>query len=152
MGSSGEDQPHCGKHGPTTVSGADEIEDRLVVYELAARRFEELFHGLPVACFTYDHDGKIIEWNAAASELWELEGHVAAQASIFDVIFRPEDRDLRRSLHADVLAGKRIEQFEIETVTQSGESRWVLLSEIPCKSRDGSCRWPIGQPRHHVAN
>ena len=137
MGSPGEDQPHSGKYTRATTSDADEMRDRLAVYELAARRFEELFHGLPVACFTYDRDGKIIDWNDAASKLWGIEGHVAAQACIFDVIFRPEDRDLRRSLHADVLSGKRIDQFEIETVTQSGESRWVLLSEIPCKDHDG---------------
>ncbi|MCH7903273.1 MAG: diguanylate cyclase [Armatimonadetes bacterium] len=137
MGSTGENPPHSGKYERAPISAADEIQDRLAVYERAASRFEELFHGLPIACFTYNHDGKIIEWNDAATKLWGLEAHIAALASIFDVIFRPEDRDLRRSLHADVLSGKRIEQFEIETVTQGGECRWVLLSEIPCKSRDG---------------
>ncbi|MEQ1933119.1 MAG: response regulator transcription factor, partial [Fimbriimonadaceae bacterium] len=33
---------------------------------LASRRFEELFAGMPVACFTFDSEGVIHEWNRTA--------------------------------------------------------------------------------------
>jgi two-component system cell cycle response regulator len=48
---------------------------------LASRRFEALFNGLPVACFTFDADGKVYEWNRAAEEAFGI--------AAFDTLMRP---------------------------------------------------------------
>ncbi len=49
--------------------------------KLASRRFEDLFDGLPVACFTFDDEGLVHEWNQAAVEAFGVAG--------FDTLTRP---------------------------------------------------------------
>jgi two-component system, cell cycle response regulator len=55
-----------------------EMNDSL---RLASRRFEALFSGLPVACFTFDAEGKVYEWNRAAEEAFGI--------AAFDTLMRP---------------------------------------------------------------
>lgn len=55
-----------------------EMNDSL---RLASRRFEALFNGLPVACFTFDAEGKVYEWNRAAEEAFGI--------AAFDTLMRP---------------------------------------------------------------
>ena len=49
--------------------------------KIASRRFEDLFNGLPVACFTFDAEGRIHEWNRAAEEAFGV--------AAFDALVRP---------------------------------------------------------------
>ena len=50
--------------------------------ELASQRFEELFNGLPVACFTFDVEGLVYEWNRAAEALFGLPAHETFQSPV----------------------------------------------------------------------
>ncbi|MBI1756139.1 MAG: diguanylate cyclase [Fimbriimonas ginsengisoli] len=54
--------------------------------EMASRRFEELFNGLPVACFTFDEAGLLHEWNRAAEEKFAIEPGSAFQSPIWKII------------------------------------------------------------------
>ncbi len=58
------------------------LQKRLDAYEFAARPFEDLFQSLPVACYTYDAEGMIHDWNKAAENLWGFLGRQATQSSI----------------------------------------------------------------------
>ena len=49
--------------------------------KVASRRFEDLFNGLPVACFTFDESGLVHEWNRAAEEAFGIPS--------FDTLVRP---------------------------------------------------------------
>lgn len=113
------------------------LNDRIGIYELAARRFEDLFHGLPVACYTYDAEGNIHDWNAAATELWGYEGHVVVQRSIYDTVFSEEDSSVRRKITEQVLKGKHVKSLEVRSATVCGEPRWTLTCEMPQYSSDG---------------
>jgi two-component system cell cycle response regulator len=53
--------------------------------ELASQRFEELFNGLPVACFTFDNEGLVYEWNRAAETLFQLPAHDTFQDAVTSV-------------------------------------------------------------------
>ncbi len=53
---------------------------------LANQRFGELFHGLPVACFTFGPDGLVQDWNRAAEELFEVQGYLAYQQPLWEVL------------------------------------------------------------------
>ena len=52
---------------------------------MASSRFAELFHGLPVACFTYDTNGLIHEWNRASEEQFGILGYKAFQKPIWSL-------------------------------------------------------------------
>ncbi len=49
--------------------------------KLASRRFEDLFSGIPVSCFTFDGAGQVHEWNRAAEEAFGV--------AAFDTLMRP---------------------------------------------------------------
>ena len=78
---------------------------------IASRRFEDLFNGLPVACFTYDGTGCVHEWNQAAEEAFGIPA--------FDTLMRPawevlgqDDGAWTAARCLDVLAGAGQEEFE----------------------------------------
>lgn len=53
---------------------------------LASKRFEELFNGLPVPCFTFDRDGLIHEWNRAAQAKFAIRPQEALQRPVWEVL------------------------------------------------------------------
>jgi two-component system cell cycle response regulator len=58
--------------------------------EYASRRFEEMFNGLPVACFTLDSTGRIQEWNRSATNAFGIEVEETFDRPVWDV-FAPVD-------------------------------------------------------------
>lgn len=50
---------------------------------MASRRFEELFTGMPVPCFTFDEGGVIHEWNRAAEELFERKSYESLMVPVW---------------------------------------------------------------------
>lgn len=50
-----------------TASNLEATNQRM---ETAAKRFEELFQGLPIACLGYDSSSVILEWNRASEEMF----------------------------------------------------------------------------------
>lgn len=113
------------------------LQRRLDAYEFAARPFEDLFHSLPVACYTYDAEGMIHDWNKAAENLWGFLGRQATQSSIYETICPEAERELRRTLTAQVMQGKRLESIELRTCDATGELRWTLTCELPQINKDG---------------
>ena len=53
---------------------------------IASRRFEDLFNGLPVACFTYDATGGIHEWNQAAEEAFGIPAFDTLMHPVWEVL------------------------------------------------------------------
>jgi two-component system cell cycle response regulator len=53
---------------------------------IASRRFEELFNGLPVACFTFDEAGIVHEWNRSAEIAFGIEPHLAFMRPVWEVL------------------------------------------------------------------
>ncbi len=60
---------------------AQETAELAESLKIASRRFEDLFNGLPVACFTFDEGGCVHEWNRAAEEAFGIPS--------FDTLVRP---------------------------------------------------------------
>ncbi|MCH8978651.1 MAG: diguanylate cyclase [Armatimonadetes bacterium] len=113
------------------------LQSRIATYEYAARRFEDLFYSLPVACYTYDGEGLIHDWNKSAENLWGFPGHEAAQRSIYETICPESERGFRQSMTAQVMQGKRLESIELRTCDAFGELRWTLTCELPQFNKDG---------------
>lgn len=53
---------------------------------LASKRFEELFNGLPVPCFTFDREGLIHEWNRHAQAKFGIRPQEALQRPVWEVL------------------------------------------------------------------
>lgn len=126
-----------GKPQNEDVRDLEVLEDRVSTLEMAAKRFEDLFHGLPVACYSYDAESRIQDWNDAASELWGLQGYQVVQKTVCETLFPEAEHDVRRSVIARVMQGQSVEYSEVTALTAIGEPRWILTCDIPQYSADG---------------
>lgn len=108
------------------------------LYEIAARRFEELFAGVPVACFTCDRSGTIFEWNRCAEELWGVPVYDILHKKLHPVVCTPESEELVGNLLARVFEGEVAEQLEIQTKNVTGKLLWAFVYVFPLRSHDGN--------------
>lgn len=97
----------------------------------AARRFEALFEGLPVACYACDAEGRLVEWNRAAEEIW---GNAIATAWGEDVasVVDPDRPEAERAVLVRALAGETVGNEERE-IRVGDETRWHLVSMFPLR-------------------
>jgi len=65
---------------------ARRLADSNVDLRSLSRKYSELFQGLPVACFTYDVDGRIREWNREAEAAFGIPWESAAGQFVWDVL------------------------------------------------------------------
>jgi two-component system cell cycle response regulator len=115
--------------------------DRLVNVNLslqtASRRFEELFNGLPVACFTFDESGRVHEWNRFAVDAFGIESHEAFEQKVWE-LFNPADPDIwsPQIVHR-LFQGENIRPFDWSVVDRSGHSRFYAGHLICLRNASG---------------
>jgi len=103
----------------------------------AARRFEQLYQLLPVACFCFNTEGRIVEWNRACETLFRQATAQAILRPVWDIIGRAEDRDLVRALVEGVINDHAYEDLDWEDVSPSGERRYFLSYSFPLHGDQG---------------
>lgn len=107
------------------------LEDSQKIIEQARRRAHELFEKMPVACFTFDAEGNIGEWNHAATQLYGWQDHEVLEVSMFDLITTEENRQTLAKSVQRVMRGE--ENITDESVDQcrNGNTRHVLHFMFP---------------------
>ncbi len=124
----GVDRPSERAHG--------QMVGRLEALEWAALRFADLFEFLPISCFTVDKDLTVMEWNAAASELYGIPAGGAVDASALDTAFAAEDHATVLHYCDRVLAGWAEPIWE-RTVSQPDESTRTITTRARTMRRRG---------------
>lgn len=103
---------------------------------IASRRFEELFDGLPAACFTFDSTGLIHEWNRSAEELFQIPSHLAMLNPVVDTL-RSKESLWSPDLISQVFEGGSFEGLEWTFESHSGEQRLLVCNIFPLRSASG---------------
>jgi diguanylate cyclase (GGDEF)-like protein/PAS domain S-box-containing protein len=106
------------------------------LYEAAARRFEALFDGIPMACLTFDRDGVIFEWNKASEDLWELHSKDAFLSRISQALRAPTENLIKEAV-ARVFSGESLVEMEWRAEFGDGRHKWVVANAFPIQSPDG---------------
>ena len=70
---------------------ARECADLTESLKIASRRFEDLFCGLPVACFTFDPQGFVQEWNQTAEEAFGIPAFDTLMRPLTDILSSEDD-------------------------------------------------------------
>lgn len=104
---------------------------------LASRRFEELFSGLPVPCFTFDGEGYIHEWNRAAETLFGVPAYMALLHYVWDKLATTDEAYWTPELLERVFAGESIESMEWVFRYPSGEERQLVCNIFPLRGPGG---------------
>jgi two-component system, cell cycle response regulator len=105
--------------------------------ELASQRFEELFNGLPVACFTFDNEGLVYEWNRAAEALFELPAHDAFQNPVTSVFADEEHPVWNEEVLTRVMCGEAITNIEWIHLRPDGTVVELCTNLLPIRGTMG---------------
>ncbi|MBS1718072.1 MAG: diguanylate cyclase [Armatimonadetes bacterium] len=104
---------------------------------MASRRFEELFNGLPVACFTFDQDGVIHEWNRAAEAAFGIPSYKAFQTKVWDVFGMHGSTVWNTPLVEKVATEGSHDPFDWEYEVYNGLSRHLACSIFALRNNKG---------------
>ncbi|MBS1724217.1 MAG: diguanylate cyclase [Armatimonadetes bacterium] len=117
----------------------DDTEAANEMLRYASHRFQELFQGLPVACFTTDVDGTIFEWNRAASELFQFQAETVYLREAFSLLAEPSDVPALRKACRSVSAGEVVDDLEWRALRFSDRASIEILTMAhPMRSNSGS--------------
>lgn len=103
------------------------------IAEVSRNRFSQLFEGLPVACFTYDSNCVIFEWNKRSEEMFGSPPHVAIGKKVQDLLGSDlVDAEAWQTMQI-VFRGESFADHE----WTSGD-RHILVSGLPLYGPDGT--------------
>ncbi len=103
----------------------------------AQARFENIFHAVPVACYTYDREGTIMEWNRAAEDLYGYRGDEVLQRSMFDLFVEEDEKNRIRDLIQRIFEGEYFNGLEFEEQLADGTIRYVRTNTFPLRDPRG---------------
>ena len=103
----------------------------------AARRFEELFQGLPVACVGFSDEGLVFEWNRSSSDLFGYEAYQVLHVKLWNHIADQAFARRGASIVRQVFLGKEFRNTEWEYTRPDGQRRQILGHLFPLRGVDG---------------
>ena len=103
----------------------------------ASRQFGEFFRTLPVACFCFAADGKIVRWNAACEALYGLPAAEAMETTLWDSVVPTEEQEAMTGWMQLVLAGESVLDIERRDRNAAGTTFPLLCSMVPLYSAEG---------------
>ena len=124
------------------VTGLADVARADDIARSAARRFEALFEGIPIACYACDRMGRLVEWNHAAEEIWGA-GLAMAWGKDAAPILDPHDPRAERALLDRALGGETVRDEERELRLDDGETRHHLAYAFPLRD-EGSVTGAMG--------
>lgn len=117
----------------------DDANRAMEFLTVANARFEELFDGLPCACYSFDAQGTIHDWNRAATSMFDFAAHEVVTRTIWDVFakeveeeqaqFRAETKDIVQR----VFAGEALRDVEVQAARRDGQMLHLLSNTIPIR-------------------
>jgi PAS domain S-box-containing protein len=148
VGRDGTRHPIAGSSGPMRDASGNVVGAALVFRDVGARLDARLFQGRLAAIVESSQDaiisknlkGIIQSWNQGAERLFGFTEAEAVGCSI-DIIIPRERRDEERSIIQRLRQGERIEHFDTERLTKSGDRVHISVTISPILDAEGR---PIG--------
>lgn len=104
---------------------------------LASKRFEELFNGLPVPCFTFDRDGLIHEWNRHAQAKFGIRPQEALQRPVWEVLNDGERSFWTKDVVERVFSGSMPPSVDWSYRGRDADLRYFACSLFCLEDNDG---------------
>jgi two-component system cell cycle response regulator len=105
--------------------------------QIASQRFEELFTGLPAACFTFDAEGLVHEWNRAAENLFGISAHQSILREIWQTFGGRDSSFWSKDFVHQVFTGSGPSQFEWSYSITEEEVRHLMCSVFVLRGTSG---------------
>jgi diguanylate cyclase (GGDEF)-like protein/PAS domain S-box-containing protein len=122
----------------------DDMKLQTELHHHASRRFQSLFDGLPVGCFTFDTEQMVFEWNPQMSQTYGIPTHYALLHPIQDVLGTSTNGfDLTLALR-NVLEEGMTQRFEWAFDRAGFEPRVLIIELFPLRGSTGDIVGGIG--------
>lgn len=115
----------------------DDLHASIESLEIASRRFEALFNGLPVGCFTFDSKGMIHEWNGLATEIFGIEGYQAFLNFVWDVLDPDANGSWSPEIVQQVFQSEKGAEFDWQFVKDDGEIVHLACKVVSLTNKKG---------------
>ena len=115
----------------------EQLQHSIQLIEFANRRFAELFENLPIACFTFDAQGILHEWNQAAEQLYGYPKHEVLFRSMFEKVFTGNAAKRMQQLMQMVLNGSILQGIDSQDYDATGRMIYVVRSAFPLRTPTG---------------
>lgn len=103
-----------------------------------ARLFEDLFQHMPIACFTFDQDGRFLSWNSAAEHIYGYTETEAVGSTAYELIVTPETLEATEQIIERVFKGEFVKGSEWQDRNKDGEIGWRMGNTFPLMRPDGT--------------
>lgn len=120
------------------------LSDAYATLEEVTGKFQDLYQGLPVPCFTFDVEGRIHDWNKACEELTGYSAADIAEMVLWDTFYLPLVLEAGREKMQKVFFGSRIQGDEWEIRCADKSVCYVLHSAYPLHGAQGHIIGAIG--------
>ncbi len=94
-------------------------------------RFRTLFETAPVAVWTFDRDGRILDWNKTAEQIYGWSAEEAVGKTMFELMVSPENVERTKKGIVLVFRGEVMRNEEYEDICADGHQVVVLANEYP---------------------
>ncbi|MCW5942663.1 MAG: diguanylate cyclase [Fimbriimonadaceae bacterium] len=121
----------------------ERLRDAHRLLTVASTRFEELFDGLPIACFTFDHDFRIREWNRESEQLFQIPPYLAIDRVVWELFSGKSRKPWSKSTLEKVLLGGNMDQVEWSMTRQDGTMCYMLANIFPLRGMNNEVRGVI---------
>ncbi len=125
------------KNAELVASYAD-LDNAHRTMQITSYRFKQLFDGLPIACFTFDENGLLYEWNKEFESLYHIGSKNMLMKPLWESIYSHEDKDRLMNLVSHVFSGHAIRDEEFVTFDSDGNEIHSLSNIFPMFGLDGS--------------
>lgn len=103
-----------------------------------SRQFQEFFRTLPVPCFCFAANGRIIRWNAACEALYGIPAATALESTLWDTIVPATERETTEEKLTRVLSGESLLADERRDTVAGGEVAPLRCSMVPLYDAEGT--------------
>ncbi len=102
-----------------------------------SRQFQEFFRTLPVPCFCFAANGKIIRWNAACETLYGIPAVTALESTLWETLVPASEREDAEAKISRVLAGETLLGIERRDTVAGGGQSPLRCSMVPLYDAEG---------------
>lgn len=124
------------KNAELIASHAD-LDNAHRTMQITSYRFKQLFDGLPIACFTFNENGLIYEWNKEFERLYDIDAKNTLMRPLWERIYSSDDKERLMEMVSCVFSGQAVRDEEIVTFDYAGNAIYVLSSIFPMFGLDG---------------